>query len=146
MTQAHVDGKFLYPSVEWCKELADRLNEVPAYRDSSEGWTGRLVINTLAEEGRLQKGVAVSLDPTGGTIKDIHLLEDVDASDAEYVLSARFSVWKDVIQGKHDILYGLMTGKIKLRGQVFKLMLQLKTPKIMLEQMRAMPTLFMDEA
>jgi putative sterol carrier protein len=134
-----------FPTVEWVQELADRLNDIPAYRDSSAGWKGTLVLVALAEPGQLQEDVAIGLDPSGGTITEVHRVPDHKTSGASYTLLAKYSVWKNVIKGKHDILFGLMTGKIKLRGSVFKLMLQLKTPAIMLKEMRAMDTAFYDE-
>lgn len=134
-----------FPTVEWVQTLASRLNALQSYRDSGRNWQGKLVLVALQEAGKLPQDVAIGLDPTGGTIDDVHLVPDWKRGNAAYTLSARYSVWKDVIRGKHDILFGVMTGKIKLRGSVFKLMLQLKTPEIMLEQMRAMDTSFDDE-
>ncbi len=137
--------QWLFPSVEWVQELANRLNAMPAYRDSSENWKGTLALVALAEPGKLEHDVAIGLDPTGGTIRNVHLIADHRQAGANYMLLAKFSVWKNVLNGKHDILSGVMTGKIRLKGEVFKLMLQLKTPEIMVSQMRAMPTRFPDE-
>ena len=133
--------KIPFPSLDWAKELAERLNALPEYRDSSENWEGTLVMAVLAEPGKLDRNVAFWLDPTGGSITDVRLV-DHDAERAEYVLLGRYSVWRDIIEGKHDILGGVMTGKIKLRGSVFRLMLQLKTPEIILREMRNVPTEF----
>lgn len=140
-----MEGPFDYPSLEWVRALADRLNAIPEYRDSSENWKGTLALVALAEPGKLEQEMAFSMDPTGGTINNVITLSDFRNNGAEYTLSAPYSVWKNVIIGKHDILFGLMTGKIKLKGNVFKLMLQLKTPEIMLREMRAMPTRFIDD-
>ena len=139
------DAGWIFPSVEWVQALAERLNSLPEYRDSSEGWKGPLALVALAEDGKLPRDVAIGLDPTGGTISDVYEVADYKNADVPYVLSARYSVWKDVIQGKHDILSGVMRGKIRLRGNLFKLMLQLKTPEIMLREMRALRTRFYDE-
>jgi putative sterol carrier protein len=134
-----------FPSVEWVQTLANRLNALPGYQESGRGWRGRLVLVALKDGNKLPEDVAIGLDPTGGVIQDVKRVEDWKHGDAEYTLSARYSVWKDVIQAKYDILFGVMTGKIKVKGSVFKLMLQLKTPEIMLQQMRAMDTAFPDE-
>lgn len=133
---------FLFPSLEWTQELADRLNALPEYRDSGAGWSGVLALVTLAEPGKLSDDVGFSLDPTGGVIKDVKKLDDLKATGAEYTLTAKYSVWKDIIQGKYDILSGILRGKVRLRGSVFKLMLQMKTPEYVLREMRAMPTRF----
>lgn len=134
-----------FPTVEWVQTLANRLNAQAGYRDSSRNWQGKLVLVALREPGKLPEDVAIGLDPTGGEISDVCSVPDWKNGPAEYTLSARYSVWKDVIRGRHDILFGVMTGKIKVRGSVFKLMLQLKTPEIMLQQMRAIDTVFYDE-
>lgn len=137
--------RWLYPSIEWVEQLAERLNDMPEYRDSSELWQGSIVLAAQAQPGLLEEDFAVSLDPTGGKITDIHRVADHEDCDAAFVLFGPYSVWKDIINGEHDIMHGVMNGLIKLRGNVFQLMLQLKTPKIMLEQMRTMPTRFVDE-
>jgi putative sterol carrier protein len=136
---------YLYPSVEWVEALADRLNALPAYRDSSENWQGKLALVALAEPGKLKKDFGVIFDPTGGTIRDVREVSDIRNTGADYTLTARYSVWKGVIRDGKDILWSVMTGKIKLKGNVFKLMLQLKTPEIMMREMRALPTKFVDD-
>ncbi len=133
---------FRFPSLEWTQELADRLNALPDYRESGANWSGVLALVTLAEPGKLAEDVAFSLDPTGGVIKDVKKLADARAAGAEYTLVAKYSVWKEIIQGKYDILSGILRGKVRLRGSVFKLMLQMKTPEYVLREMRAMPTDF----
>jgi putative sterol carrier protein len=135
-----------FPGLEWAQELAARLNALREYRDSSENWKGTLVMAVLAEPGKLPSNVAIGLDPSGGTIRDVRLVPDHSVSEADFVLSAKYSVWKDILLGKHDILSGVMTGKIRVRGNVFRLMLQLKTPDIIIRQMRELPRRFVDEA
>lgn len=132
---------FTFPSLEWTQELANRLNALPEYRASGEGWVGRLALISLAD-GNLKEDVGFVLDPTGGVIKDVKKVPDTKKIDAEYTLLAKQGVWKDVITGKYDILAGILRGKIKLKGSVFKLMLQMKTPEFVLREMRAMPTKF----
>jgi putative sterol carrier protein len=133
---------FVFPSLEWTQELANRLNALPEYRESGAGWKGTLALVALAEPGKLKEDEAYCLDPTGGVIKDVRKLPDAKNTNAEYTLIAKYSVWKDVIQGKYDILAGILRGKIRLKGSVFKLMLQMKTPEYVLREMRAMPTQF----
>jgi putative sterol carrier protein len=136
----------VFPGLDWAQELAKRLNALPEYRDSSEGWKGTLLMTVLSEPGKLPSDVAIGLDPTGGTIRNVHLVESPTASSADFVLSAKYSVWKDILLGKHDILGGVMTGKIRVRGNVFRLMLQLKTPDIIIREMRGLPRRFADES
>ena len=133
---------FVFPSLEWTQELANRLNALPEYRDSGAGWSGTLALVALAEPGKLSEDAAFSLDPTGGVIKDVKQLPDPKRVTAEYTLLAKYSAWKDIIQGKYDILGGILRGKVRLKGSVFKLMLQMKTPEYVLREMRALPTKF----
>ena|SRR6188768_3667075 len=136
----------LFPGLEWAQELGKRLNALPEYRDSSEKWSGTLVMAVLAEPGKLDKDVAIGLDPTGGLIRDVHLVENHKTAAVDFVLAGKYSFWKGVLNGKHDILSGVVTGKVRLRGNVFRLMLQLKTPDIIIREMRNLPRLFVDEA
>ncbi|WP_394829532.1 SCP2 sterol-binding domain-containing protein [Pendulispora albinea] len=135
---------FAFPSLEWAQELANRLNARTDYRDSSENWKGTLVMSIMAEPGQLASDVNIALDPTGGTIKDVHLTDEAGKKQATFTLLGKYPVWKDILAGKYDILTAVMMGKIKLRGHLFRLMLQLKTPEIILKEMRGMPSRFAD--
>jgi putative sterol carrier protein len=135
----------LFPGLEWAQELGRRLNALPEYRDSSENWNGTLVMAVLAEPGKLDKDVAIGLDPSGGLIRDVHLVGDLKKERADFVLEGKYSFWKGVLNGQHDILGGVVTGKVRLRGNVFRLMLQLKTPDIIIREMRNLPRKFVDE-
>jgi len=134
--------EFVFPSLEWTQELARRLNALPEYRESGAGWSGTLALIALADPGKLPEDRGFMLDPTGGVIKDVHEIADPKNVQAEYTLLAKYSAWKDVIQGKYDILGGILRGKVRLKGSVFKLMLQMKTPEYVLREMRGMPTKF----
>ena len=134
---------FVFPSLEWTQALADRLNALPEYRVSGEGWKGTLALVALTDPGKLDKDVGFMLDPTGGVITDVHEIADPKQTKADYTLLAKYSVWQDIIQGKYDILGGILRGRVKLKGSVFTLMLQMKTPEYVLREMRSMPTKFL---
>jgi putative sterol carrier protein len=136
----------LFPGLQWAEELAKRLNSLTEYRDSSENWKGTLVMAVLGEPGKLDKDVAIGLDPTGGVIRDVRLVDNHKTAPVDFVLAGKYSFWKDVLLGKHDIIGGVVTGKVRLRGNVFRLMLQLKTPDIIIREMRELPRKFIDEA
>ena len=138
------DEKLLFPSLEWAQELARRLNEQPKYKESAMSWKGTLVMAVLAEPGKLAADCNIALDPTGGTITDVHLADEAQRNKADFTLLAKYSVWKDIVLGKYDILGAVITGKMRLKGQLFRLMLQLKTPEITLQEMRNMPSRFPD--
>lgn len=143
--EASKDVKLTFPSLEWAEELARRLNALPEYGESAANWKGTLVMAVLAEpDKKVPQDVNIALDPTGGVIKNVHLADEEGRRNATFTLLGKYSVWKDVVQGKHDILKGVITGKIKLRGQLFRLMLQLKTPEIIMREMRRMPSRFPD--
>jgi len=119
---------YRFPSDAWIAELSRRLNESPSYESSAKNWEGDFVFvvepdEAYAETAYLFLGLLHGKS-TGGA-----LLSSPDERPAEYRIRAPFSVWRRVIEGELDPIQGMMMRKLKLDGNLMKIMRYPKAAK-----------------
>lgn len=106
----------------WAQALHDRLATDDAYRKAAARWEGALVLE-IADAERADADRGVFLDLWHGECRQARPAADTDRDDALYVIQASESVWRQVLAGEIDPLFGLMSGKMKLvRGSVAALL------------------------
>ena len=117
-----------YPSDEWIKELSRILNEDPEFKQAAGGFSGKFVFQIEAESGKLDETAFLSLRVDQGKTSEAKALSSLDeCPDADYVVSGKYSVWKNVVQGKQEPLRAIMTRKLRLvKGKQLKLLKEVK--------------------
>lgn len=135
----------VFPSLEWGTALSASLNSNPEFKEAAGSWDGTILLSCLAEEGKLGEDLHFLVDPSHGNVKEIKQVSSPEEANATYTLAAKYTVWKEILQGKYDAPDAIKKGRIKLKGNLFKLMMNVKAPKIMINAMRDMPTQFVDE-
>jgi len=110
-----------FPSDEWIKELTHQLNSSESYEKSAKGWEGDFVFIVEPDETYADT-TCMFLGLRDGKSTGAALLASEDEREAEFVLRAPFNVWRQVIEGKLDPIQGMMTHKLKLKGNMMKIM------------------------
>ncbi|MGD2147291.1 MAG: SCP2 sterol-binding domain-containing protein [Anaerolineae bacterium] len=110
-----------FPSDEWIKALSDQLNESDSYERSAKDWEGDFVFVVRPDEAYpatayLYLGLYHGKSPAAA------MVESLEERDVEFVIGAPFSTWRRVIEGKLDPIQGMMTGRLKLSGNLMKIM------------------------
>jgi len=132
---------FEFPSDEWIKELSRRLNASASYERSAKDWEGDFVF--VVEPDAAYSGTAyLFLGLYHGKSPDATALANDDERTAEFVIRAPFSVWRQVIEGKLDPIQGMMTRKLKLTGNMMKVMRYPKAAKEIVDCCALVPTDF----
>jgi len=132
-----------FPSDEWIKELSSKLNEGEAYEKSARDWEGDFVF--VVEPDDAYQGTAyLFLGLYHGKSPDAAMIASEDARQAEFVLRAPFSNWRRVIEGKLDPIQGMMTRKLKVEGNMMKIMRYPKAAKEIVSCCALIPTDFGD--
>lgn len=116
----------LFASNEWTQVLGDGLNNSKAYRDAAAKWEGDLCL--IITPPGVSKDIYVYLDLWHGDCRKAYTAESTVSS--EFTITAPLATWKDVVGGKLDPIKGLMTGKLKVKGPLAKI---LKAPKAAIE-------------
>ena len=130
---------FKFPSDEWIKELSRQLNTSETYEKSAKDWEGDFVF--IVEPDDAYDGTAyLYLGLYHGKSPDAAMVASKDEREIEFVLRAPFSAWRKVIEGKLDPIQGMMTRKLKLQGNMMKVMRYPKAAKEIVSCCALVPT------
>ena len=112
---------FRFPSDEWIKAMAEKVNESDAYRKSAQKWEGDFYF--VCEPGPgLEETVVLYIDLWHGDARDAYEVADEGDMNPEFVIRAPVSTWRRVIEKKLDPIQGMITGQLKLSGTMSKIM------------------------
>lgn len=132
---------FKFPSDEWIKELSKQLNDSEAYEQSAKDWEGDFVFVVEPDEAYSDTAY-LFLGLYHGKSSDAAAVASLDERETEFVLRAPFSIWRQVIEGKLDPIQGMMTRKMKVQGNMMKIMRYPKAAKEIVTCCALVPTDF----
>lgn len=112
---------FKFPSDDWIKELSEQLNASESYERSAKNWEGDFIFIVEPDE-TYDDTAYLYLGLYHGKSPDATEVASEDEREAEFLLRAPFSAWRRVIEGKLDPIQGMMTRKLKLQGNMMKIM------------------------
>jgi putative sterol carrier protein len=112
---------FEFPSDEWIKELSNRLNQSESYERAARDWEGDFVFVVEPDDAHddtayLYLGLYRGKSPAAA------MVESEDERHTEFVIRAPFGAWRRVIEGELDPIQGMMTRRLKLSGNMMKIM------------------------
>lgn len=128
----------------WAKKWGEKINSNQDYRKAAANWEGAIVLLMSADEGRgIPSDRAVIADLWHGECRLALSASEKDLNEAPYVIQATPAVWRDVLEGELDPIFGLMRGKLKLaRGGLFSLLPYAVAAKEMVGSARQVETSF----
>lgn len=129
---------YKFPSNEWIKALMDELNRSPAYAEAAATWEGDFYF--LADMPGADKPAVLYMDLWHGKCRDAYLVTDESAKTPAFRMSAPLETWKKVLTKKLDPIQGLMTGQLKLKGNMAMVMKSVKASKELVEACTRVPT------
>jgi putative sterol carrier protein len=129
---------------EWARVFREEIAAREGYARAAKGWEGAMVLSMVTDEalGVLgERGVYLELWQGVCRVARAASREDLDA--AAYVVTAAAAVWKEVLEGRLEPLFGVMSGKVKLaRGSFARLVPYINSAKELLAAARRVPTEF----
>ena len=132
---------FKFPSDEWVKEFGNQLNASEAYAKSGKDWEGDFSFIVEADNA-YPETVYFFIGLFHGKCPDAAMMASENEREAPYTVSGAFSTWRKVIEGKLDPIQGLMMRKLKLKGNLMKVMRYPKAAKDMVDCVSRVPTEF----
>lgn len=112
---------FAFPSDAWIEELGRRLNENTSYERSAKDWEGDFLFVVEPDED-YDETVYLFLGLRHGKSTEAAQVASKDERDTEFVIRAPYGVWRRVIEGELDPIRGMMTRRLKLSGNLMKIM------------------------
>ncbi len=128
-----------FPSDEWIKALSGMLNASESYERAAKDWEGDFIFVVEADDN-LPETSYLYLGLYHGKSPDAAQVDSEDAREAEFVLRAPFNIWRQVIEGRLDPIQGMMTRKIKVEGNMMKIMRYPKAAKEIVSCCAKVPT------
>ena len=106
-----------FPSDEWIKSLSDQLNKSESYAKAAANWEGDFLF-VVQPDAVFQQTAYLYIDIQHGKSPSAMQTSSPDEKKAMYTVSAPFSTWRKVIEGKLDAVQGMFSGKLKVRGNM----------------------------
>jgi putative sterol carrier protein len=130
-----------FPSDAWVKALMEDLNRSEAYAEAAKTWEGDFYF-IVDPGGTLDKTVTLYMDLWHGKCRDAYLVTDESSKTPVFRMSAPVATWKKVLTKKLDPIQGLVTGQLKLRGNMAMVMKSVKAAKELVESCTRVETEF----
>lgn len=115
----------IFATQEWLDEIAKLLNDDPAYAEGAKDWEGDFLYIIEPDEVEPNPGYYY-MDLYHGKCRKAVMLKDPSEVKAEFELSATYSVWKKILSGELDGNKAMMTRKLKFKGNITKVMKNVK--------------------
>ena len=112
---------YKFPSDDWIKALQEQLNASESYQRSAKDWEGDFIFIAEPDE-TFPETTYMLLQLYHGSSPGAGLADPENLPETEFTLKAPFTTWRRVIEGKLDPIQGMMTGQLKLKGNLMKIM------------------------
>lgn len=106
-------------SPEFALAFKNELNRSPVYRQAGKGWRWTVGLVAEAEPDKSwPEDRGLYLDLFEGEARDVRSVTPEEASACDFVITAPYSRWKQVMLKELEPTKGMMQGKLKLKGDL----------------------------
>ncbi len=132
---------FRFPSDEWVKALMADLNQSAAYAEAAKNWEGDFYF-VVEPGGTLDHPTMLYMDLWHGQCRDAFAVADEAAKSPVFRMTGPVATWKKVLTKKLDPIQALVTGQLKLKGNMVMVMKNVKAAKELVESCTRVDTEF----
>jgi putative sterol carrier protein len=109
----------------WVQAYIEKLNANKAYEESAITWEGDFLF-IITPKGNLDHEVRFYIDLWHGKARNGRGLSEGEEVEAAFVVSGDWGNWEKIVDAKLDPIKALMTRKLKLKGDMKKVMRAVK--------------------
>jgi putative sterol carrier protein len=132
-----------FPSDEWVKAFMADLNTSQSYLDAARNWEGDFYF-TILPNGKPADPVTLYMDLWHGKCRDALLVHDPSTRTPAFTISGILDIWKKVMSKKLDPMQAMMTGQLKLVGNMAMVMKNVRAAKELVECCTRIPTCYIE--
>jgi putative sterol carrier protein len=137
-----VEDKMELASKEYLKEVMKKSNADEKYLKLAKGENASYTFMIQAEpEKGVEKDIVLGYTVEDGVTTDIWLGE----RKTEFTISGKYGVWVNILNGKTGVTKAFLTRKLKVRGNLMKILKLSGATERWLEILRTIPTEFHGE-
>jgi putative sterol carrier protein len=130
-----------FPTDTWIKAMMEDLNNSSAYLEAAKNWEGDFFF-VIEPGGALQQTVILYMDLYHGKCREAYAIQNAEAPSPVFRLSGPIGTWKKVMTKKLDPMQAMMTGQLKLQGNMAIVMRNVRAAKELVESCTRIPTEF----
>ena len=135
-----------FPTPEWVAAYEKAVKEDADYKEVAKDWEGSVSLKILANPDLgLDEDAYILMDLWHGDARSIRLVPKEEGEKSDYLITGDFAAWKSVVKGQLDVIKGMLSGKLKLRGDLPTIVKNVKAAKRMVALTSSIETLFPDE-
>ena len=134
------EEKLKFPSEEWFARYVEEVNGSKDYEEAAKDWEGSFLYIVTPDKG-LDKEYVYYLDLYHGKCREHYPLESRDAKQADFMLIGKYRNWLKMGQGQLDGMKAILTGKMKLKGNMTKAMRYTRAANELTKAAQRVPTL-----
>jgi putative sterol carrier protein len=132
---------------EFADRFKDEINKSQVYKQAGKGWKWTVGLVVEAEPDRnVPEERGLWLDLFEGEARDVRDVSGEEARKADFVISAPYTRWKQVMKKELDPTRGMLQGKLKLKGDLPTIVRYTKASQEMTECTTRIDVDFPDEA
>jgi putative sterol carrier protein len=140
--------KFVFGSKEWLEEFVRVLNNDEEYAKAAKNWEDPLILvvtdlpQPVREHFRTEK-VVVWMDLYHGKCRGFEFLSSPEEKPAPIIISGTYENMKKVAQGRLSPTMAFMTGQLRVKGDVGKLLSNAAASSAFVNALKKVPTEFL---
>ncbi|MFX1235567.1 MAG: SCP2 sterol-binding domain-containing protein [Promethearchaeota archaeon] len=127
---------------EWLDDFGKAINDNPAYSEAASWWEGDMLC-VIEPSGPLDHEVRFFLGLYHGECTSVKLLEEGEKMDVEFTLSGPYDNWVKIAKKELDTIQGVMSGKLRLVGNMAKLMRATRAAQEIVNSLQRVETEFL---
>jgi putative sterol carrier protein len=133
----------LFGSQEWVDALKKALGTSQAYKEAAKNWEGDIYIIVEPDASYKYRHI-VYLDLWHGECREARIITDENEKSPKYRIFGPFTNMKQILDKKVDPVQSMMTGKIKVKGDMAQIMRMPRAAVELVNSMTAFETVFPD--
>jgi putative sterol carrier protein len=119
----------LFGSQDWLDALKKALETSQAYKEAAKNWEGDIYF-VVEPDASYENRHIMYLDLWHGECREALAIADENEKSPKYRIVGPFTNWKQILNKKVDPVQSMMTGKIKVKGDMAQIM---KMPRAAVE-------------
>ncbi len=131
----------LFGTDEWIKAYMEEINKSEAYAKSASDWEGDFYF-VIVPDRMFDQETIYYVDLWHGKCRDACVVKDKSQFSPVFRMETTDANWRAVIDKKLDPIRGMMTRRIKLQGNMAKIMRYVKAAQDLVDCATCVPTEF----
>ena len=135
---------FAFGSAEWISAYKDAINNSESYEKSAKDWEGDFYFVVVPDK-MFDEEAIYYLDLWHGKCREACRVEEASQFSPAFRIETGDANWKAIVDRRLDPIQGMMTRKIKLQGNMAKIMRYVKAAQELVNCATQVPTEFPPE-